>query len=92
LCCRTGPEEEPDDPDVTIVSDGVETALGLALEKPQGKDVALFGASLAAQCLLAGLVGELVVHIIPVLLRHGTPLFPDATRCLSKVVESYQAG
>ena len=47
---------------------------------------------LAAQCLLAGLVGELVVHIIPVLLRHGTPLFPDATRCLSKVVESYQAG
>jgi hypothetical protein len=91
-CCRTGPEEEPDDPDVTVASDGVETALGLALEKPQGKDVALFGASLAAQCLRAGLVGELEVHIIPVLLRHGTPLFPNATRCLSKVVESYQAG
>jgi dihydrofolate reductase len=50
----------------------------LVFEKAQGKDVVLFGASLAAQCLRAGLVGELVVHIVPVLLGRGTPLFPVA--------------
>jgi dihydrofolate reductase len=37
-------------------SGGVEAALDLAFEKARGKDVVLFGASLTAQCLRAGLV------------------------------------
>ena len=74
------PDEAPDDPDVSFVSGGVEAALDLAFEKAQGKVVVLFGASLTAQCLRAGLVGELVVHVIPVLLGRGTPLFPLAER------------
>jgi dihydrofolate reductase len=89
------PEEEPDDPDVTFVSGDVEAALDLALEKAGGKDVVLFGASLTAQCLRAGLVGELVVHIIPVLLGRGTPLFPVAAGDSSlplELVESYSSG
>lgn len=89
------PEEAPDDPDVTFVSGGVEAALDLAFEKAQGKDVVLFGASLTSQCLRAGLVGEFVVHVIPVLLGRGTPLFPvvdDGDALPLELVESYQSG
>ena len=92
-----GPAERssPDDPDVTFIAGGVEAALDVAFEKAQGKDVVLFGASLASQCLRAGLVGELVVHIVPVLLGHGAPLFPvadDGDAVPLELIESYQSG
>jgi dihydrofolate reductase len=82
-------------PDVTFVFGGVEAALDVAFEKAQGKDVVLFGASLASQCLRAGLVGELVVHIVPVLLGRGAPLVPvadDGDAVPLELVESYQSG
>ena len=46
-------------------------------------DVLVHGAGLAQSCLLAGVLDELEIHLIPVLLGAGRPLFgilPDARR------------
>ena len=40
-----------------------------------GKNVVIFGANLAQQCLGEGLLGEIVVHLAPVLLGDGIRLF-----------------
>jgi dihydrofolate reductase len=40
-----------------------------------GKDVGIFGASLSRQCLQAGLLDEIVIHLAPVLLGDGIRLF-----------------
>jgi riboflavin biosynthesis pyrimidine reductase len=42
---------------------------------PRGKDVVLLGANIARQCLQAGLVDEILVHVSPVLLGDGVRLF-----------------
>jgi dihydrofolate reductase len=43
------------------------------------RDVGVFGADVARQCIRAGLLDELVVHLVPVLLGGGVRLFdsPD---------------
>ena len=45
-----------------------------------GKDVGIFGASLTQQCLRAGLLDELVLHLAPVLLGSGVRMFTDGER------------
>jgi riboflavin biosynthesis pyrimidine reductase len=39
------------------------------------KDVGIFGASLSRQCLEAGLLDEIVIHLAPVLLGGGVALY-----------------
>jgi hypothetical protein len=39
------------------------------------RDVGVFGADVARQCLRAGLIDEIVVHLVPVLLGEGLRLF-----------------
>jgi riboflavin biosynthesis pyrimidine reductase len=39
-----------------------------------GRDVIVFGANLAQQCLRAGLLDEIVIHLVPVLLGEGIRL------------------
>ncbi|HKH36527.1 MAG TPA: dihydrofolate reductase family protein [Rubrobacter sp.] len=59
-----------------FVTDGLEAALERAQAAAGGKDVGLGGgASLAQQCLSAGLLDEIQVHLVPVLLGAGTRLF-----------------
>ena len=61
-----------------FVTDGIESALERAFAAANGKDVAIGGgASTARQYLRAGLVDELTVHVVPVLLGRGEPLFDD---------------
>lgn len=62
----------------TFVTDGIEAALGQARGAAEGRDVAITGgASVARQCLAAGLIEELLLHVVPVLLGRGVRLFDD---------------
>jgi dihydrofolate reductase len=60
----------------TFVTDGIKDAVEQARAVAGGKDVLLAGGvSIARQALDAGLVDEVVLHVTPVLLGRGMPLF-----------------
>ena len=59
----------------TFVTDGIEAALDQARRAAAGKDVSLAGgASAAQQYLVAGLVDEMEIHLVPTLLGSGERL------------------
>ncbi len=59
----------------TFVTDGVASAIEQAKHVAGDKVVGLHGATVMQQALPLGLVDEIRVHVIPVLLGGGTPLF-----------------
>jgi dihydrofolate reductase len=59
----------------TFVTDGVESAIEQAKQAAGEKVVGLHGATIMQQALPLGLVDEIRVHVVPVLLGGGTPLF-----------------
>jgi dihydrofolate reductase len=59
----------------TFVTDGIESAVQRAKKTARDKNVALLGASIDQQCLKAGLVDEIVIHLCPTLLNEGIRLF-----------------
>jgi dihydrofolate reductase len=59
----------------TFVTDGVASAIEQAKNVAGDKVVGLHGATVMQQALPLGLVDEIRVHVIPVLLGGGTPLF-----------------
>ncbi len=59
----------------TFVSDGIESALAQARAAAGDKDIGIAGANVFQQYLRAGLIDEIHLHIAPVLLGAGTPLF-----------------
>ncbi len=61
----------------TFVTDGVESAVEKAKEVAGDKNVAVGAASLAQQCLEAGLLDEVHVDIVPVLLGGGVRFFDN---------------
>jgi dihydrofolate reductase len=76
-----------------FVTDGVESAVEQAREAAGEKNVLIAGgASLAQQVLGAGLLGELQIHLTPVLLGGGTRLLehvdPSVRLESTRVVES----
>jgi dihydrofolate reductase len=58
-----------------FVTDGVVSAIEQAKHVAGEKVVGLHGATVMQQALPLGLVDEIRVHVIPVLLGGGTPLF-----------------
>jgi len=62
-------------PIYTFVTDGVASAIERARQVAGDKIVHLHGASVMQQALPLGLVDEIRVHVVPVLLGAGTPLF-----------------
>lgn len=65
----------------SFVSDGPEAALEQAKTAAGDKDVGLVGgANLAQQYLNAGLLDELLIHLVPVLLGDGVRLFEELDR------------
>lgn len=68
----------PEDPDpaVTYLTGELTEALDTAHAAAGGKDVEVLGADLAAQCLRAGLVDEVLVYLLPVLLGDGVRFSP----------------
>jgi dihydrofolate reductase len=59
----------------TFVTDGVASAIEQAKAVAGDKVVGLHGATVMQQGLRLGLVDEIRVHVVPVLLGGGTPLF-----------------
>jgi dihydrofolate reductase len=60
----------------TFVTEGIEAALEQAQRAARGKDVSLAGgASAAQQYLVAGLVDEMEINLVPTLLGSGERLF-----------------
>jgi len=58
---------------------GIEEAVAIAREAAAGRDVVVLGANIARQCIEAGLVDEIIIHVAPVLVGGGIRLFerPD---------------
>ncbi|MES9537851.1 MULTISPECIES: dihydrofolate reductase family protein [unclassified Actinomadura] len=74
---RSAPEAA--DPSITFLAGAIETGLAAAREAADGRDVVVFGADVARQCLKAGLLDEILVHLAPVLLGDGVRLVSDPT-------------
>jgi dihydrofolate reductase len=72
-------EREPltlSDTTFTFVTDGIESTLAQAREASGDKDVFISGgASIINQCLAAGEVDEIELHVVPILLGSGSRLF-----------------
>jgi len=61
----------------TFVTDGIESAVRQARAAAGNKMVGVAGANVAQQALKAGLVDELMIHLVPVLLGRGRRLFDE---------------
>ena len=72
------PPDAPADEGITFLAGGLEDAVGTAKRAAGEGNLEIFGANVAAQCLDAGLLDELVVHIAPVLLGDGVRLYGEA--------------
>jgi dihydrofolate reductase len=70
-----GATPEPQSKWVNYVTDGVESAMRQAKEAAGKANVLVHGADLAQACLRAGVLDELEIHLIPLLLGGGRPLF-----------------
>lgn len=75
----------------TFVTEGVESAVEQAHAVAGDRNIGIMGASVAQQCLRAGLLDELEIHVVPVLLGKGIRLFEDLARVdleTTRVLES----
>jgi dihydrofolate reductase len=59
----------------TFAFDGLQAAVRLAKQAAGPKDVLVLGADVARQLLTADSLDEIRVHLVPLLLGAGTPLF-----------------
>jgi dihydrofolate reductase len=58
-----------------FLSVGIDEATRIAKEAAEGGDVVVLGANVARQCLEAGLLDEIIIHVAPVLIGDGVRLF-----------------
>ena len=76
LCHQIPADPPPPGGVYTFVTGGVEQALKQAREAAGDKDVTVMGgAETGRQFLAAGLVDEISIHLVPVVLGGGTPMF-----------------
>jgi dihydrofolate reductase len=59
----------------TFAFDGLEAAVRRAVDAAGDKDVLVLGVEVARQLLSAGLLDEVRLHLVPMLMGQGTPLF-----------------
>ena len=70
------------DLDFTFVTDGIDATIEQARSAAGSKDVVVMGGgSVVSQCVVRGLVDELRIHLAPIVLGGGTPLFSGNERC-----------
>jgi dihydrofolate reductase len=69
--------DEPAPGSARYVTDGIESCVAQAKAAASGRDILLHGAATAQECLRAGLLDEMELHLIPVLLGQGRRLFEN---------------
>lgn len=81
-------------PDITFLTCDVEEAVAIARRAAGGKNLEIVGADVAAQCLRAALVDEIMVFVLPVLLGDGVRFFssPDLGRIDLEPLETKRSG
>ena len=87
------PDDQPGE-GVTFISGRIEDAVATTKEAAGGRDIEVFGASIATQVLEAGLLDEIVVHVAPLLLGDGVRLYglPGSKRVGLERVELAASG
>lgn len=78
ILTHTPPTDETD-PSYIFLSGDVTDAVATALAAADGGDVLVLGANVVDQCLEAGLVDEILMHIVPELIGDGVRLFDVPT-------------
>jgi dihydrofolate reductase len=69
------PPPGPPPGNVRFVTDGIVSCVAQARAAADERNILLHGATTAQECLRAGLLDEMEIHLIPVLLGHGRRLF-----------------
>lgn len=64
-----------DNPAAVFLSGDVAEAVATGLAAAGGKNLEILGTDVTVQCLARGLVDEIYVHVLPVLLGAGVPLY-----------------
>jgi len=64
-----------DDPAAVFLSGDVAEAVTAGLTAAGGKNLEVLGTDVTVQCLARGLVDEVYVHVLPLLLGDGVPLY-----------------
>jgi dihydrofolate reductase len=78
ILTHTPPTDETD-PSYTFLSGDVRDAVATALAAADGRDLLVLGANVVDQCLEAGLVDEILMHLVPELVGDGVRLFDAST-------------
>ena len=87
------PPATPPADDVVFATE-LEEGVRLAQEAAGDRDVSILGANVAAQCLEAGVLDEILVFVAPVLLGDGTQMFehPGGTNVRLEPLGPHPAG
>ena len=88
-------DHDVSDPGITLLTGDLEDAVSTARDAAGDKNLEIFGANVAAQCLDHGLIDEIVVHVVPVLLGDGVRLYGESgsrARVQLEIVDRAEAG
>jgi dihydrofolate reductase len=92
ILTHTPPTDETH-PSYIFLSGDVRDAVATALTAADGRDVLVLGANVVNQCLDAGLVDEILMHLVPELVGDGVRLFDAPTlRASLKTLEVSASG
>src|SRR5436309_1027157 len=75
----------------TFLDAPIAEAVRIAKQAADGRNVVVLGANVARQCLEAGLLDEIIVHVAPVLVGEGVRLFERAGGAALKLTPIYSA-
>lgn len=68
------PPASSDDPEFAFISEDIRAAVARGLAAAEGKNLLVIGADVVSQCVEAGLVDEILIHVAPILLGDGVRL------------------